>query len=194
MMPQLARSISVTTRPRRFGERQGRDYHFVSSSRFQRLRRTGQLLEWADVHEAHYGTLKRPVLKAIARGRPIVLSIDVQGARQIRRALGSRAVLIFLLPPSFRQLRERLLRRQTETAEAIRSRLVAAKRELACAKWYDYTVINDRLETAIRRVAGIIISRGAVIPRPGISIPRFPNAPQAGKQRRRTRSDGTGAN
>ena len=155
-MPRLVRSVSVTTRPRRRGEREGHHYHFVSPAAFQRLQRAGHLLEWAAVHGARYGTLKPSVLHALAKGRDVILSIDVQGARQVRRALGRRTALIFLLPPSMERLRHRLLRRRTETAGAIRRRLAAARRELACARWYDYTVVNDRLERAVADVKRII--------------------------------------
>lgn len=155
-MPRLVRSISVTTRPRRAGERQGRDYHFVSPAAFQRLRRSRQLLEWAKVHGAYYGTPKGATLQALARGRSVILSIDVQGARQVRRALGRRATLIFLLPPSRDHLRRRLIKRRTETPASIRRRLAAATRELACATWYDYTVVNDRLERAVAQVTELV--------------------------------------
>ena len=159
--PRLIRSVSVTTRPPRRGERQERDYQFVSPAAFQRLRRSGQLLEWATVHDAYYGTPRRPVMRALARGGDIVLSIDVQGARQVRRALGTQAVLIFLLPPSMNRLRSRLMRRRTETPAAIRRRLAAARRELACAAWYDYVVVNDRLDQTVRALE-TIVTRGAL--------------------------------
>jgi len=155
-MPRLVRSVSVTTRAPRRGERHGRDYRFVSLATFQRLRRSGGLLEWALVHGAYYGTPARQVMQALAQGRDVVLSIDVQGARQIRRALGRRAVLIFLLPPSIDRLRRRLLRRRTETPVAIRRRLAAAKRELACAAWYNHTVVNDRLAETMRALSEIV--------------------------------------
>lgn len=155
-IPRLRRSVSVTTRPPRRGERNGRDYRFVSPATFRRLRRARQLLEWARVHGACYGTTKRSVLQALARGDDIILSIDVQGARQIRRALGSRAALIFLRPPSLEQLRARLVRRRTETRAAIRRRLTAARRELACARWYDHVVVNDRLAQTVAEVAAIV--------------------------------------
>ena len=160
-MPRLVRSVSVTTRSPRPGEREGRDYQFVSVKAFRQMRRAGQLLEWAKVHDACYGTPKRPVLQALAQGRDVVLSIDVQGARQIRCALGSRAVLLFLLPPSMRQLRQRLMRRRTETPAVIRQRLAAAKRELACAARYDYAIVNDRLDQTITEVGAVIGMRGA---------------------------------
>lgn len=154
--PRLVRSVSVITRPKRSGERPGRDYHFVSPAAFERLRRAGQLLEWAKVHGAFYGTPARPVREMLARGRSVIMNIDVQGARKIRRALGKEAVLVFLLPPSMDQLRERLLRRHTETPAAIRHRLAAARRELSCASWYDFRVVNDRLEQAVTDVSAIV--------------------------------------
>ena len=158
LLPRLVRSVSVTTRPPRRGERLERAYRFISTATFHRLRRTGALLEWAKVHEAYYGSPKRPILQAIARGQDVVLNIDVQGARQIRRALGNRAVLIFLRPPSMAQLRQRLLRRRTEAPQAIRGRLAAAAQELACASWYDEIVVNDRLEHAVQAVREVIRS------------------------------------
>ena len=153
---RTTRSISVTTRPARPGERAGRDYRFIALAAFQRLRRAGELLEWAKVHGAYYGTPKRPILRALAQGRDVILNIDVQGARQVRYALGERAVLIFLVPPSLEHLRHRLLRRSTDTPAAIRRRLTVAKRELACAAWYDHRVVNDRLDRAVREIAGIL--------------------------------------
>ena len=155
-VPRLVRSVSVTTRAPRVGEREGRDYRFVSPAAFERLKRSGQLLEWAKVHGAFYGTPKRPVTRALAQGRDVILSIDVQGARQVRRALGRQAVLVFLLPPSLSQLRERLLQRRTETPAGLRRRLSAARRELANAAWYDYRVINDRLAAAVARLEAIM--------------------------------------
>ena len=156
--PRLVRSVSVTTRPPRPGERDGRDYQFVSLGTFRRLRRSGALLEWAKVHGAYYGTPKRSIERALAAGHDAILSIDVQGARQIRRRFGRRAVLIFLRPPSMEQLRRRLMRRRTETAAVIRRRLAAAKRELACRTWYDHTVVNDRFQRTIARMQRILTS------------------------------------
>lgn len=167
-VPQLSRSVSVTTRAPRAGERQGRDYRFVSIEEFERLRGAGELLEWANVHGACYGTPRRPIEEALSRGRSVVLSIDVKGARQIRRALGAQAVLIFLLPPSITVLRERLRRRRTETVTAIRTRVAAARRELACATWYDYRVVNDEVRHAVAQLKAIVnasASPGAMVRR-----------------------------
>ena len=163
--PRLVRSVSVTTRPPRLGERRGRDYRFVSRGVFARMKRSGQLLEWAKVHGAYYGTPKRPIVQAVARGRDALLSIDVQGARKVRRLLGSQAVLIFLLPPSRAALRQRLRRRHTESAQAITQRLAVAAREVACARWYDYAVVNDRLSETVKQVKAIVMATGGRVPR-----------------------------
>ena len=163
--PELVRSVSVTTRAPRFGERHGRDYLFVSPRQFERMKRSGQLLEWATVHGASYGTPKRAITQAIAQGRDALLSIDVQGARKVRRLLGKQAVLIFLLPPSTEALQRRLMRRRTDSEHAIRRRMAAAAREMACAQWYDYEVVNDRLSDTMAQVQAIVTAAGAGSPR-----------------------------
>lgn len=155
-MPRLMRSVSITTRPPRMGERSGFDYQFVSPRTFQNLKRTDQLLEWAKVHGSYYGTPKRPVMRAIARRQHVILNIDVQGARKIRRTMGKDAVLIFLLPPSMTHLKQRLMRRRTETAEIIRQRLAVARAELAHAATYDYVVVNDRVPDAVAQLEAIV--------------------------------------
>ncbi len=153
---ELARSISVTTRRARAGERQGRDYRFVADEVFRDLRREKRLVEWASVHGAWYGTPREPLERLLARGRNVLLCIDVQGARKIKRAFGKRAVLIFLVPPSVEDLRQRLQRRSTDSSKAIRARLAAAKRELACAAWYDYRVVNAKLGDAVAQLEAIM--------------------------------------
>ena len=155
-VPRLRRSVSVTTRPRRASERHGAHYQFISKEQFVRLRREGALAEWARVHRAYYGTPHAPVRRALARGEDVILSLDVQGARQIRRRFGRQAVLVFLLPPSFDHLRQRLLKRRTETPEAVRGRLRAAAREVACSTWYDYVVVNHRLRTAVDHLKAVV--------------------------------------
>ena len=155
-MPRLRRSVSVTTRARRPGERDGRDYHFISAAEFSRLRRARQLLEWARVHGAAYGTPRGPIERALARGHDVILSIDVQGARKIRRAFGRRALLVFLLPPAVAVLRQRLLRRRTETPASLARRLAAAARETACANWYDVRLANGQIATVVDRLAAVL--------------------------------------
>jgi len=155
-VPRLARSISVTTRPRRPEERDGRDYRFVTEQQFAALREQGGLLEWAQVHQAYYGTPRRLVEQRLASGWDMILSIDVQGAEQVRKHLGERSVLVFLLPPSMRDLRARLINRRTDSADSIRHRLQAAERELACVRWYDYQVVNRELGRAVDELEAII--------------------------------------
>ncbi len=155
-MPRLRRSVSVTTRARRPGERDGRDYHFIAAAAFSRLRRAGQLLEWARVHSASYGTPRAPIDAALARGDDVLLSIDVQGARKIRRSFGRRALLVFLMPPSAAMLRQRLVRRRTETPASLARRLAAAARETACARWYDVRLANGTIPNVVDRLAAVL--------------------------------------
>lgn len=166
-VPRLVRSVSVTTRPRRPSERHGAHYRFLSVEQFRELQRRGELLEWARVHGAYYGTPRRPIERALSRGRDVMLSIDVQGARKIRRRFGGHAVLVFLVPPSMDTLEVRLLRRRTDSPEAIRHRLEAARRELACAQWYDYVVVNHRLPAAIEQLKVIVMAERLRTAKPG---------------------------
>ena len=155
-VPDLARSVSVTTRARRAGERDGTDYHFMTPTAFARLRARRALLECANVHGAWYGTPAASVEAVLARGHDVILSVDVQGARQIKRAFKPRAVLIFVMPPSFEDLKTRLINRRTDTPAAIRRRLAAARRELACSRWYDYVIVNHRIPEAVEQLNAIV--------------------------------------
>ncbi len=148
-IPELKRSVSVTTRQPRVNEKEGEDYTFVSAKDFDVLRQKNELLEWAEVHGAFYGTPKKAILDALDAGKCLVLSIDVQGAERIRQFLGERSTLIFLMPPSIEDLRERLLSRNTETQDSLNRRLAAAKKEMACAVWYDEQIVNDDLDRAV---------------------------------------------
>ncbi len=152
---QAVRSVSMTTRPPRPGEKNGRDYWFVSRTQFERVRAQKAFLEYARILEHWYGTPRRPIERALKAGRDVFLGVDIQGARQIRES-GLPVTTIFLLPPSFIALRERLKRRGTETPDQIRARLRLARRELAELKHYDYAVVNDRLGEAIETVQAIL--------------------------------------
>ncbi len=152
----LSRSVSVTTRKPRSGERKGRDYRFVTEEEFHRLQKEGAFVESANVHGSWYGTPRAALEARLEKGRSVLLCIDVQGARKIRRVFGRKAVLIFLVPPSVTDLRKRLKQRSTESPAAIRARLAAAKKELACASWYDYRVPNARVEDAVAQLRTII--------------------------------------
>lgn len=153
----LVRSVSLTTRLPRRGEKEGRDYFFVSKEAFQKRRRKGYFLEWTSVLGEIYGTPRWFVEKTLRRGEDILLSIDVQGALQIKR-LYPQGILIFILPPSLKTLESRLQKRSTEKNSQIAKRIRLAKRELSFAKYYDYIVVNDNLEEAQDRLRSIIIA------------------------------------
>lgn len=152
---RLTRSVSMTTRPPRPGERHGREYFFMTPAQFAAERGRGALLEEAQVLHHWYGTPRRFIDAARRRGRDVLLGIDVQGARKIRRS-GYPAVTVFIQPPSLAVLRQRLLQRGTETEGEIRARLALARRELRCVPEYDYLVINDRLEAAVMHLTAIV--------------------------------------
>lgn len=149
------RSVSVTTRKPRKGERSGKDYFFVSCAEFKKRREARRFLEWARVLGGFYGTPRAFVEEHLNCGADVLLSIDVQGARQIRHKL-SKAVFIFILPPSFGELERRLRRRSTESKAEIARRLKLAKRELQFLKEYNYVVVNDNLNHAVRELKKII--------------------------------------
>jgi guanylate kinase len=154
--PEIHLSISATTRPPRPGEAEGEHYFFVDDAEFDRLVAGGELLEHATVHNKHrYGTPRRPIEQALAEGRTVLLEIDLQGARQVRAAEGS-ATLVFLLPPSWDELVQRLVGRGTEDAEERARRLRTAKRELAAQNEFDYRVVNDDVAAAAREVVELV--------------------------------------
>jgi guanylate kinase len=158
--PKLIFSVSHTTRPRRPGERDGIDYHFVSAPDFQRLISAGAFLEWAVYNGNHYGTSWKAIEAPLAAGDDVLLEIEVQGARQVRRRLPD-ARLIFLLPPSRAALVRRLESRATDTAEQIAERLRTAQRELEAVEEFDYAVVNDDLALCLANLRGIIAAERA---------------------------------
>jgi guanylate kinase len=148
-------SISVTTRPRRPSEIDGVHYRFVSVDEFTALRDRGDLLEWAEVHGSSYGTPRRPVEEALATGRPALLEIDLQGARQVRTSWpGAR--FVFLAPPSWDELVRRLVGRDTEPPEVIERRLEAARVELAAEKEFDVTLVNTSVQDVCRELLALM--------------------------------------
>lgn len=153
--PGLVFSVSHTTRARRPGELDGRDYHFVTPAEFQRMIDAGDFLEWAVYNDNHYGTSYAAIDAHLAAGRDVVLEIEVQGARQVR-ARRADARLVFLLPPSWQALEARLRGRGTDTPEEIARRLRVAQSELAAAGEFDYGVVNDELERCVREVLSIV--------------------------------------
>jgi guanylate kinase len=148
-------SVSVTTRPPRSVERDGVDYEFVSDAEFDRLVREGALAEWAVVHGHRYGTRKAAIRRITSEGRDVVMDIDIQGGMSIKRSFPD-AVLIFILPPSEEALEGRLRGRATDDETVIRTRLKNAIEELRWAPRYDYRVVNDDLNAAVREVEEII--------------------------------------
>jgi len=153
--PDLVYSISCTTRPRRRGETDGVDYRFVDPATFDRLVQEGAFLEFAEVFGHRYGTPAGPIVVALADGRDVILEIDVQGARSVRRAVPD-AVLVFLVPPSEEELLRRLRGRRTEGEEQLARRLERAREELGDRSWFDHEVVNDEVERAAAQVAAII--------------------------------------
>jgi len=149
-------SVSCTTRPRRDGEEDGVDYHFLDDERFARHVAGGDFLEWAEVHGRRYGTLRSEVDRILAAGEDAVLDVDVQGAEAVRRAIPD-AVLTFLLPPGFGELRRRLESRGTAPLEQER-RLQAARRECDRAPQFDYLVMNERLDEALTLLEAIVLA------------------------------------
>jgi guanylate kinase len=153
--PELVFSVSATTRPRRGYERDGEHYHFVDDTGFDELVRSGELLEWAAVHDRRYGTPRRAVEAALKAGHHVVLDVDVQGARAVRLAFPD-AVLVFILPPSGDELVRRLSRRASEAAAERVRRMRTAREELVAVGEFDYVVLNDDFQGALRAIEGII--------------------------------------
>jgi guanylate kinase len=153
--PDIVPSISVTTRRPRRGEHDGVQYKFVSTKEFNDVARAGGFLEHAVVHGNEYGTPKEPVERALAAGRSVLLEIDVQGSRSVRRAVPD-AVLIFVEPPSREVLRERLHRRKTEDDASFALRMTNAEHEMDAAREFDHRVVNDDLQEAVSEVLRIL--------------------------------------
>ncbi|HMC92942.1 MAG TPA: guanylate kinase [Allosphingosinicella sp.] len=141
----IAMSVSATTRPRRPGEIDGRDYHFVTTEKFEAMVAEGEFLEWAHVFGHRYGTLKSEVLKAIEGGRDVLLDIDWQGTQQLKQ-VDPDIVRVFILPPSLTELERRLTRRGTDSEEVIRRRMDRAAAEISHWAEYDYVLINNDAE------------------------------------------------
>jgi guanylate kinase len=154
-LPDLAFSVSHTTRPRREGEKEGRDYFFVTRKRFERMVAARDFIEWAEVHGHLYGTSKGQIDKALEAGRDILLDIDVQGHQQVRKRF-PEALSVFVMPPSFRELKRRLAKRHSDSPQVIERRLAAARQEISHWPDYDYLVVNDRLSLATQALRAIV--------------------------------------
>jgi len=153
--PDLAFSVSHTTRPRRDGEKEGRDYFFVNRRRFERMIAAGEFIEWAEVFGHLYGTSKAQLQKILAEGRDVLLDIDVQGHQQVRKRL-PEALSVFILPPSFEVLKRRLTHRHSDSPAVVERRLAAARQEISHWPEYDYLVVNDHLPRATKALGAIV--------------------------------------
>ena len=148
-------SISYTTRPRKKGEVDGTDYYFIEPEKFDKMNSSGEFLEFASVYGHRYGTSREAVRSIVSRGKDAVLEIDVQGGKQVKEELPD-AILVAVFPPDRRSLENRLIGRGRDSAEEVRDRLRAADDEARELLSYDYLVVNDDLEAAVRRVEWIV--------------------------------------
>jgi guanylate kinase len=149
-------SVSVTTRPQRPGEIDGRDYHFIDIVRFESMVKSGKLLEWAEVFGHRYGTPRIPVEKALRAGRDVLFDIDWQGSQQLREKARDDLVSVFILPPSVKELRRRLERRAQDTRAIIAGRMRKAAGEMSHWPEYDYVIVNYDIEESVARVRAIV--------------------------------------
>ncbi|MBL1076633.1 guanylate kinase [Nocardia sp. 2] len=158
-LPELVFSVSATTRAPRPGEVDGRDYHFVSRERFDAMIEAGELLEWADIHGGlqRSGTPAAPVREALAAGQHMLIEVDLEGARSIRKTM-PEAVQVFLAPPSWEELVSRLTSRGTESPEVIERRLQTAETEMAACDEFDIVIVNDEVTSACERLVSLFVS------------------------------------
>lgn len=157
-LPELRFSISSITRGMRDGEKQGEKYNFITREKFEDMINNGELLEYNTYVGNYYGTPKAPVVKAIEDGCDMIIEVDVNGAAQIREKL-REAVSIFIMPPSYEELKARLSGRGTETEELIDRRMNSALGEIRRASEYDYIVVNDDIDTAVNDIMSVILSQ-----------------------------------
>ncbi len=160
-------SVSATTRKPRIGEIDGVNYFFKTKSDFEKMIKNDQLLEWAEYVDNYYGTPRSFVEKMISEGKDVILEIEVQGALKVKEKY-AEGIFIFLMPPSFEELKHRITQRGTETDESLLSRMNVAKNELQMMKLYDYAVVNDEVPKAVRRIQSIIeaerLKRDRILP------------------------------
>ena len=154
--PNIHLSISVTTRKPRPGEADGTDYMFVDGKRFEKMRDAGELLEWARVFGNYYGTPRKPVEKAIARGEDVLFDIDWQGTQQLAEKMAGDLVRVFVLPPSGKELELRLKERAQDPPEVVARRMAQASAEISHWAEYDYVIVNDNLNESIEGLKAIL--------------------------------------
>lgn len=150
-------SVSCTTRKKRRGEREGYDYYFLSKEEFFEKIKRGELIEWAEVHGNYYGTPFRNLSLAEEKGKDILFEVDIQGAKSLREKIPD-AILIFVMPPSLKELKRRLEQRGDNSEEEVKRRLIHAEEEIKAAEKFDYIIVNDDLEKALKNLQAIITS------------------------------------
>ncbi|MDD5020858.1 MAG: guanylate kinase [Endomicrobiaceae bacterium] len=148
-------SISTTTRNPRTGEKNGREYFFVDEKKFKQDIKTGKFIEWAKVHNNYYGTSKAVLQGALSKGKDVLLDIDVQGALNIRKQY-KNALMLFIMTPTLKELKNRLVKRNKDSKETINTRIENAKKEIKYADKYDYLIFNDKLQESINDVKSVI--------------------------------------
>jgi guanylate kinase len=153
--PELYYSVSATTRSPRTGEIDGKNYYFISRKKFEQLVAQGEFLEWAEFAGNYYGTPREAVVNQIRAGKTVVLEIELEGARQIRASFPT-ALSIFILPPSFEELEQRIRNRGQDSSEAMARRLQCAQEEIKAAEEFDIQIVNDDFETAVNAIAAAL--------------------------------------
>lgn len=156
--PGLTMSVSATTRPKRPGERDGVDYHFVDASIFDRMIKRGEFLEHARVFDHQYGTPRAPVEKALSAGQDVLFDIDWQGTQQLAESARNDLVSVFILPPSLKALEQRLKARAQDSAEVVAKRMSKAADEMSHWREYQYIIVNDDFEISVQRVRAILFA------------------------------------
>ena len=172
-------SVSVTTRPPRPGEVEGRDYYFVDEREFLRMRDGGELLEWARVFGNLYATPKKPVMDALASGRDVMFDIDWQGTQQLRESASADLVRVFVLPPSPKALEERLIGRAQDAPDVVKARMAQASNEIGHWAEYDYVVVNANIDKSVEGLRAILAAERLKRDRL-IGLPEFVRALQDG--------------
>ena len=153
---KLAMSVSVTTRPKRPGEIDGKHYHFVARKKFDQMVAQGELLEHAIVFGNCYGTPRGPVMQALESGQDIISDVDWQGTQQLKQNVGADVVAVFVLPPTIEALKERLQSRAQDSADVVQERMAKSSDEMSHWAEYDYVIVNDNLDASLRQVQAIL--------------------------------------
>ena len=162
-------SVSTTTRNPRKGEKNGREYFFVSDNEFKNMVKKKMFVEWAKVHDHFYGTSKKVLEQTLSKGKDILLDIDVQGAVKIKKQYKD-ALMIFITTPTLKILKERLIKRNKDSMDVIKTRVANAKKELTYLPKYDYLILNDKLDESIKNVKSVICAERLSIKRNKVNI------------------------